>query len=200
MSPLTNPNPMTLRLIALVALLTAATAAWAWCSPQRDKYETAPYKVISNSGEVEIREYPTLSLATAKMGDADKKGANRSFGSLFGYISGQNEDSAKISMTTPVFMDGGQMSFVLPEGGAASGAPDPKGDEVSLTRFPGGRFAVLRFAGSRSAKAEAKAEQKLREWATANGVKLSGTAVFAYYDPPFTLPPLRRNEVLVKAE
>jgi len=200
MCSLTNPNPMTLRIIALVALLTVATAAWAWCSPHRDKYETAPYKVISNSGDVEIREYPALSLATTAMGDAEKKGENRSFGSLFGYISGENEDSEKISMTTPVFMEADQMSFVLPAEIAASGAPAPKGEGVSLTSFPGGRFAVLRFSGSRSAKAEAKAEQNLRDWAAANGVKLNGTSVFAYYDPPFTLPPLRRNEVMMRAQ
>jgi len=49
---------MTLRIVVLVALISAVTAAWAWCSPHRDKHETAPYKVISNSGDVEIRQYP----------------------------------------------------------------------------------------------------------------------------------------------
>jgi hypothetical protein len=29
-------------------------------------------------------------------------------------------------------------------------------------------------------------------------VTLQGSPLFAYYDPPFTLPPFRRNEVLIR--
>jgi DNA gyrase inhibitor GyrI len=191
---------MTLRFTLLVTFIIFATAAWSWSGPHRDRYETAPYKVVSKDGDVEIRDYPALKLATAKMGEAENNEANRSFRHLFGYISGENEASEKIAMTTPVFMDEATMSFVLPEDVASTGAPEPKGTAVALTKFPGGRFAVLRFAGSRSDRAEVKAEAQLRAWAAAKGIKVTGSAVFAYYDPPFTLPPLRRNEVLLSVQ
>lgn len=189
---------MTLRFTLLVALIIFATAAWSWCGPHRDRYETAPYEVLSSDGRVEIRQYPALKLATAKMPLARDNGANTSFGSLFGYISGQNETSAKIAMTTPVFMTEQEMSFVLPAATARTGAPAPSGNTVSLTEFSGGKFAVFRFTGARSDPAEATAAKTLREWAEANGVGLTGGPLFAYYDPPFTLPALRRNEVLIR--
>jgi DNA gyrase inhibitor GyrI len=190
---------MALRIFALVLVVSLLTAAWAWCGPHRNRYESAPYEVLSKSGEVEIRKYPALSLATATM-DRGKPSADRSFRSLFGYISGANEASSKISMTTPVLMDDQRMSFVLPESVAKTGAPEPKGKEVALTHFPGGTFAVLRFSGTVSRDAEAKAEQRLRLWAKETKVNLTGSPMFAYYDPPFTLPPFRRNEVLIRID
>ncbi len=191
---------MTLRFTLLVTFIIFATAAWSWCGPHRDRYETAPYKVVSTDGKVEIREYPPLKLVTAKMGEAKDNEANRSFRSLFAYISGENAASSKIAMTTPVFMDESNMSFVLPEDVTESGAPSPTGTAVALTQFAGGRFAVLRFKGSRSDRAEENAEAALRAWAAAKKLRITGSAMFAYYDPPFTLPPLRRNEVLLAIE
>ena len=189
---------MALRIFAVILLVSAAATAWAWCGPHREKYETAAYKVLTKKGVMEIREYPALGLVSAKMDAPAKQGANQSFRSLFGYISGQNAESAKIAMTTPVFMDGDQMSFVLPEDVAQKGAPAPKGTEVALKQFPGGKFAILRFPGTRSAESEAKAEAELRQMAKDSGVTLQGSPLFAYYDPPFTLPPFRRNEVLIR--
>jgi DNA gyrase inhibitor GyrI len=197
-STFTNSSAMAIRIFAVILIVSAAATAWAWCGPHRDKYETAAYKVLTKKGAIEIREYPALSLASAKMNEPAKQGANQGFRSLFGYISGQNEAAAKIAMTTPVFMDGDQMSFVLPEDVAQKGAPAPKGTEVALKKFPGGKFAVLRFPGTRSSATEAKAEAELRQVAKESGVTLQGSPLFAYYDPPFTLPPFRRNEVLIR--
>lgn len=189
---------MTLRFTLLVVLILSATAAWSCFGSHRDRYETAPYKVVSVDGPIEIRDYPALKLATVKMEKAGSNGLNQSFGSLFGYISGKNETSTKIAMTTPVFMNSGQMSFVLPGKIAESGAPTPTDSGVSLTAFSGGRFAVLRFSGERSDASETKAVTQLRSWATSKGIEVDDAPVFAYYDPPFTLPKLRRNEVLLR--
>jgi DNA gyrase inhibitor GyrI len=191
---------MPLRISLLVVVVTVLGVAWAWCGPHRDHYESAPYEVLSKSGQVEIRQYPSLGLASSSMVRAEKSAMNRSFRSLFGYISGANEGSSKISMTTPVFMEEQRMSFVLPEDLAKAGAPVPAAKDVTLEKFPGGKFAVLRFAGTVSSLAEEKAVQRLRQWAQENNMTLRGPAIFAYYDPPFTLPPFRRNEVLFRID
>merc|ERR1711924_159098 len=69
-------------------------------------YETAPYTVVKTDGDFEIRSYPELGLATT----ADSKDG---FNNLFDYISGDNERSQKIDMTTPVFTTEDGMAFVM---------------------------------------------------------------------------------------
>lgn len=147
-------------------------------------------------GSFELREYPELSIATTKDGgDGDQ-----AFMRLFRYIEGGNEAKQKIAMTTPVFMDGSaggkEMSFVLPKDVAV--APAAKEPEVKVTKRAAAKYAVYRFSGGRSAKSEAGAAAKLREWMKAKGMKETGSLTFAYYDPPWTPGPMRRNEALIR--
>jgi DNA gyrase inhibitor GyrI len=120
---------------------------------------------------------------------------------LFRYIQGDNQGGAKIQMTTPVFMDRGEkateMSFVLPKSVAASGAPAPKAADVAVAKRPAGRYAVLRFSGLGTHANEEAALKRLRSWMTGKGLKESGKPTFAYFDPPWTFSPLRRNEVMI---
>ena len=68
---------------------------------------------------------------------------------------------------------------------------------MRVVEVPGETMAVLRFSGSTGdARIAERKEALLRElrgsaWAP------TGEPVFLGYDPPFTLPPLRRNEVAV---
>lgn len=123
---------------------------------------------------------------------------------LFGYISGKNESSQKMEMTTPVFMEPGsleskgKMGFVLPAKVAQAGAPEPSAADVTILKRAGGRFAVVRFSGVMDAKKAEDNEAKLRAWLKARGLQTEGTAERAGYDSPFTPGPLRRNEVLIR--
>jgi len=160
------------------------------CAVTRSGYETAPYEVLHADGAFELRSYPELPLVTTR-----NDGANGSFMRLFRYISGANATQEKIAMTTPVFTVDGQMAFVLPA--EKSQAPAPSSKDVRLETRPAGRVAVHRFSGQRSADADAAALTKLRDWMTRQGLKETGKAFSASYDPPWTPGPLRRNEVLV---
>jgi effector-binding domain-containing protein len=104
-------------------------------------------------------------------------------------------------MTTPVFMGAGgearKMSFVVPTEVAKKGAPAPNASDVKVEQLPAGRWAVFRFNGaSTPANAEA-ALAKLREWMKAQQLTSSGNPVTAYFDPPWTPGPVRRNEVML---
>jgi hypothetical protein len=66
--------------------------------------------------------------------------------------------------------------------------------------LPASRYAELSFKGGRSAENEAKAIASLREWLAAKKFKSMGEPLFAYYDPPWTPIPLRRNEVMIPIE
>jgi DNA gyrase inhibitor GyrI len=166
-------------------------------------YESAQYEVVEKDGEVEIRQYPDLMLASTES-NAEAQGRDGSFMRLFGYISGANESDQKIEMTTPVFMEKGdqksnsKMGFVIPQDVATAGAPKPKRAEVSIRKREGGRFAVIRFSGRMSTDLVKNQEAKLRSWLELRGLEGEESAETAGYDPPFTPGPLRRNEVIIR--
>lgn len=183
-------TPLVLGLI--VSLQTLFLTACA-----RAGYETPDYKVVSKEGVFEIRDYPSLTMVSAPM---PHRGADGAFMKLFRFISGKNERSEKISMTTPVLMSGaesGTMSFIVPKAVAAKGTPTPANPELTLSTKPAARYAVLRFSGSTSPAHSLEKASQLAAWMTAKGLRSSGKPVFAYYNPPWTPGFLRRNEVLI---
>jgi hypothetical protein len=157
--------------------------------------ETPEYKVVAKDGKFEVRDYPAMTVARTAMGDGD-------FMRLFRYISGGNEAEQKIAMTAPVLVqhkgEESGMSFVVPRELAAAKVPAPKAAEVSVDTMPAARFAVFTYSGLRTDKNEADALGKLRAWMEKKNLKAEGEPVFAYYDPPWTLPFMRRNEVMLR--
>ncbi len=105
-------------------------------------------------------------------------------------------------MTTPVLMsdegDGRRMAFVLPAKVATAGAPQPADETVRLRELPPGRFAVVRFRGTRSAARENAMLERLQEWMRSRNLEPVGSPIFAYFDPPWTPGFLRRNEVMIR--
>jgi hypothetical protein len=171
-------------------------------------YESAEYKVIESEGGFEVREYPELMLV-ATTTKIDAQGRDGSFMKLFRYISGANEAKQKISMTTPVFMENDkegsevQMGFVMPKEVASNSVPAPSSPDIKVLKRSGGRFAVIRFAGRLDAKLAKESEEKLRTWMASKGIAAetsddSSGVETASYDPPYTLGPFRRNEVLIR--
>ena len=111
-------------------------------------------------------------------------------------------DGAKISMTAPVLQsrDGAhEMVFVLPDDMTPQTAPVPTDPAVSLATIPPRRVAVVRYSGFLSRRASTE-EARLRDWLARKGLRATGPAEVAGYNPPWTLPPLRRNEVLIPVE
>lgn len=173
------------------------------CSLTRWGYETPKYKVVRKNGPFEIRDYPSLTVASTPIESApgsDDGGFRR----LFRYISGANRADAKIAMTTPVFMGlegtNRQMSFIVPEKVAASGAPEATLEEIKIEGRTGGRFAVYRFRGSWRGERAGAAQAKLEEWLASENLAPVGAPEMAAYDPPFMPLCLRRNEIFAPLE
>ena len=181
--------------------------------------EEAPYDVVSQEGPFEIREYHPLVIAeTTVEADYDEAG-NKAFRRLFGYISGKNETRASIAMTAPVLADpeqadGGESiamtapvlgeqqggswryAFVLPADYTLETAPAPASPDVRLAQVPRRTVAVLRYSGSRDEAAMLEKSEALRDWIASKGIEPTSAPRSAGYDPPWTLPFLRRNEVM----
>lgn len=183
--------------------------------------EIAPYEVVEKDGPIEVRHYDELLLVTTPMpgGMGGDRGA--AFGRLFDYISGSNVASSKISMTAPVFMqepgegeevamtapvlmdDSGprpSMSFVLPSSYTLDSAPRPTDPKVHLRRIADYEVAAIRFAWLLSEGNVRKHRETLQEWIAARGYRPAGPPLAAGYNPPWTLPMFRRNEVLIPIE
>lgn len=186
-----------------IGIVAAVALFYGWKLTSRSAYEAAEYEVELRSGEIEVRRYPDLMLAATKASMA-AEGNDGSFGRLFRYISGANQNQQKISMTVPVFMEpdgegsAGQMGFVVPKAVAEQGAPQPTAAQVTLETRSGGRFAVLQFAGTLTPKTVDQAEKRLREWMEKQSLTAADAIEAAGYDPPWTPGFLRRNEVLIR--
>jgi hypothetical protein len=138
------------------------------------------------------------------------------FRRLFAYISGANRPAAKIEMTAPVltspegekipmtapvFVDpaggGWTVAFVLPAGVTSATAPQPTDPQVTLRDVPARQVAVVRFSGRFRREAAEANRERLAAWLAARDLKPADDWQFAGYNPPWTIPALRRNEVLV---
>jgi hypothetical protein len=168
---------------------------------------------------VEIRGYgPRIAAETTV--DADENRARDiGFRRLAGYIFGGNRRDQSISMTAPVSQQpsrgGEQIAMTAPvvqSAGAESGwairffmpakwtmetLPAPNDDQVRLVTVPPTTVAVLRFSGDRSPKAVASRAGELLTILQDKGIQPIGDAEAWFYDPPWTLPMRRRNEIAV---
>jgi DNA gyrase inhibitor GyrI len=169
----------------------------------KTSFESADYKVISQDGDFEIREYKPMLLVSTTMTGSELRN-NSAFNRLFGYITGSNENGQKIAMTAPVFSSNDDktytMSFLIPKDVANQGAPQPTDDKVKIEPMEGGRFAAYRYSGYSTSEKIAEAKQKLAKWIESQEIKTKGEILSAGYDPPYTPASLRRNEVLIRIE
>lgn len=189
--------------ILSMVLVIGGIAVVVGCQTSRHHYASAPYKVVRADGQFELRDYPALTIAETTM-TRDAKAADNSFMRLFGFIAGKNDSQQKIAMTTPVFMSGSasnrMMAFAMPANIKPDQVPKPTDGSVAVRELPGGRFAVLQFSGGRNAKSEAETVEQLKTWMSAQGLHVSSPAMYGYFDPPWTLPLLRRNEVMLQTD
>lgn len=168
----------------------------------------------------EIRRYgPRMAVEARLPGGDDPMARGRAFRILFDYIAGNNTTETKVAMTTPVesgsprggtriamttpvesaSADGGgyAMRFFLPASFSPETAPQPRDGRVSLVEIPEARMAVRRFTGLRGGLMVDRQAAKLRQSLSSSAWMSQGKAVAWFYDPPSTLPFLRRNEVAV---
>lgn len=197
-----------IHLSALMAVgLTLALATVARATPE------PAYTLVEAGDGFEIRDYSELVIAKTPSGE----GQNSAFRRLFDYISGANEGAREISMTAPVLVagteiamtapvlgatgwdgsDGEQMAFILPAEFTSATAPIPTDPKVTLAVIPARRVAVATFSGWADDEDFAEAETELRERLAATSFAAADAVETAQYDPPWTLGPFRRNEVLI---
>lgn len=182
--------------------------------------EEPPHTVVAKDGQFELRDYAPLVVAEVTVEGRRWEAANRGFRPLADYIFGANVPKEKIAMTAPVAQrrtgetiamtapvaqsEAGEgrwvVRFVMPAGQTLESLPEPANAAVRLVSEPARRFAAVRFSGLAGDETIARKEATLRDWIAARGLTPAGPPSYAYYDPPWTLPWLRRNEVMIPVE
>lgn len=159
---------------------------------------------------VEIRQYPARLVAETRNPDHDSA-SGQAFSRLAGYIFGANQERRKMAMTTPVEIgrpvreeSGAKsgamtMRFFLPAELTLADLPQPDDAAVTLTQLPPETLAVYRFSGLSD-------QRNLAELAALTATLRStvwepnGPPSAYYYNPPWTLPFLRRNELVLPVQ
>ena len=162
--------------------------------------EEPAYSVVKAWDEesIEIRDYESRILAVTDM----SKGSNSGFRVLAGYIFGGNEREQEIAMTAPVQstmpnQPRAEMAFVIPSDFDIEDLPTPKDERVGFREEPAYRAAVIRFSGWMSDTKAERHWQKLREFLSEQGIQPLGEPTLNQYNPPWTPPFMRRNEIIV---
>lgn len=178
----------------------------------RSSTEEPRHSVVERLGDVEIRRYaPRLAAETTVPGDATAA-RGEGFRRLAGYIFGGNQGRTRIEMTAPVAQSGTRIDMTAPVAQTPDGAgwvirfflpagladaPVPNDARVRIVPLSEETVAVSRFSGVATEAAVASHRTALLAAISGTRWRVAGEPVTWFYDPPWTLPPLRRNEVAV---
>ncbi|MCF6386492.1 heme-binding protein [Mycobacterium sp. MBM] len=166
---------------------------------------------------VEIRQYGSRIAAETTIAGDRQQALYRGFRKVASYIFGGNHRNTEIAMTAPVSQQsssqeiamtapvsqsgssesGWTIRFFMPSKWSMDTLPTPDDGDVRLVTLPPQTMAVLRFSGDRSPSAVVHRTEELVRTLRANDIEPAGDAVAWFYDPPWTLPFRRRNEVAV---
>ncbi len=201
---------MVTSIIALILL------AGVLAGPVISNVERPDYEVIQSKQNIEIRQYDPMIIAEVEVVGNREEAIREGFRLLADYIFGNNTTKKNISMTAPVEQKGNQeiamttpvqqqftdkswrISFVMPSKFSMDSLPVPNNNRVHLKQVLAKKFVVIEFSGTNSNANVNEHENQLMSYIEANMIKTIGSPKYAFYDAPWTLPILRRNEVMIE--
>jgi len=204
------------KLLTIGLAVLALTAAY-----KVQAIESPSYQVALQQDAIEFRRYESFVIAETLISGADNynAAANEGFRRLFDYISGDNTTTEKIEMTAPVQQipvsrkitmtapvqqlqtsEGWKVSFVLPSIYTLQNAPDPTDTRIVIREIPPRLMAAVQYSGRWTKKNLERHTEELIDGLAEMNIGHSNDIQSAVYNAPFSLPFLRRNEVLVPVE
>ena len=183
--------------------------------------EEPAYTVVEKKDGYEIRQYQPYILAKATITGSYAEATNKGFRIIADYIFGNNTKKESIAMTTPVLESEARseniamttpvlesadahneriIAFVLPSKYTLDTLPTPNNNAVTFEEVPAQKVAALRFTWYASESRMETKKELLQSYLKRDNLTASGTAKTARYNPPFSMPLLLRNEVLIPIE
>ena len=198
-------------IIGIIGVTLLAAALW---GPIVSNVEQPNYQVVKSSGNIEIRDYAPMIVAEVDIPGERRDAIGKGFRIIADYIFGNNssaqkvpmtapvtqQDSEKIAMTAPVTQQGDgntwRVRFIMPSSYTRGTLPKPHNPAVELKEIAAKRYAVIRFSGMAGEDSLKRRTKELNDWVVAKNLSPVSKPIYAFYNPPWTLPFLRRNEVM----
>ena len=167
--------------------------------------EEPDYTVLSQEDDFELRRYDEQLVAQTWVTGDQKSASREGFKVLADYIFGNNTapsgESGKIAMTAPVSMqkaDGQwRVQFTMPSHYTMQTLPKPNNPNVEIVEVPAQNYGVIKFSGLAGSQKVANKTEALQSWMQERNLTITGVPELARYNPPWTLPFMRRNEVMI---
>ena len=200
-------------LIAVVAIIVIGASL---SGTIVSRVEQPSYTIVDSWGDIELRDYPRLIAAEVEVPGERKQAINAGFRMIADYIFGNNAPRQKIAMTAPVTQQAGEkiamtapvsqqasgsvwkVRFIMPSSYTLETLPTPNNPNVKLIKIPAERVVAIRFSGLAGDDTVSRQRKLLLERIARQGLTVHGEPTLAFYNPPWTLPFLRRNEILAK--
>jgi len=178
--------------------------------------EHPKYQIISSDGHIQIRKYSPLIVAEVTMQGDRQKAIYAGFRLLADYIFGNNSASSKIAMTAPVTQQKGEkiamtapvtqqskgdewtVHFTMPSKYTMDTLPKPNNQAVVLKVISAKSYIAIKFSGLATKNNITKHQDKLQDYVLEKKINTIGKPIYAFFNPPWTIPFLRRNEIMLE--
>ena len=212
------------RWLAVIYRLLLVTLLFITIGPSTAMATEEPkFDLIEKADTFELRQYsPVLIAEVSVEGNLDEI-SGKGFRLIADYIFGNNKAKSgasekipmtapvtvepraeKIAMTAPVSVQQNhgkwRMYFVMPAKYTLESLPVPNNPQVMLKAIPARNVAVITFSGIASESRTAIKTEELLAWMDSKHLKPASNPELARYNPPWTLPFFRRNEIMVEYE
>ena len=199
--------------LAGAAVVFLAAIIWSLVASNVD---TPDYEILAKDGQVEIRQYDPMIVAETTVEGEREQAIGRGFRIIANYIFGNNLASEKVAMTAPVTQqpsekiamtapvtqqpDGSvwKVRFIMPSEYTMETLPNPINPEVQLIEVPSKRFAAIRFSGFATQGSLDKHTGQLQDYIEQESLSPNSEPTYAFYNDPWTVPFMRRNEVMIE--
>lgn len=188
------------------------------CSYLSSNVEEPAYEVLRQHGSIEHRRYPNLIAAEVEVTGERKQALNKGFRVLADYIFGNNASGSAIAMTAPVESqskgekiamtapvehegiknDSWVVRFYMPREYTISTLPKPVDDRVKITEYPAQVYIVIQFSGRNTDRNLKQNMLLLDKYIEENQLLVVPTPKYAFYNPPWTIPLFKRNEIMYR--
>ena len=166
-----------------------------------ETYKEPNFTLLKKDGSIEIRQYEKYVIAKTSI-PLDGKDDNNMFRTLASYIFGGNENNESIPMTAPVttYQDNDKynMVFYMLDADSVTDMPATNNQDIVFEEFEMGKCAVISFSWFTTDTRINHYKDKLSAYLNDNKITPKSTYMVNRYDPPWRMPFMRRNEILVK--
>jgi hypothetical protein len=181
--------------------------------------EQPDYYSLLTDGAFEIRLYSESLIAETTIEGDYKTAGDQSFRRLAGFIFGNNTRRESVAMTSPVYQEAAsesiamtipvfqeadsqvwRMSFIMPKNYQVETLPVPIDSTIRIKKLEKRKVAVMSYSGSLNQESISEHAKQLIDWLNSRSIKMISKPKSAAYDPPWTIPTLRHNEIHIEIE